>query len=91
VISDIILFESLYETLLNTHLCVVQIGKNINLDKYDSKRFTKYISSYKLYDAINEDITFFTTKSYDGKIWEFKDKFLKGDYILNTSGIHTKI
>lgn len=91
VIGSGVLFGTLYKILTNTEFCLVQVGKKVNLEKYDPNRIKLYQSSFKLYQKINEKILYPTTYSYDGKIWEFKNEFKDGDYIWNTAGIHDKI
>jgi hypothetical protein len=91
VVGSGVLFGILYKILVNTHFCLVQVGKNIDLHDYEMSRITMHVSSYRLYETINVDIPYATTKSYDGKIWEFCDKFQAGDYIWNVAGIHDKI
>uniref|UniRef100_A0A6C0C5J5 Tryptophan synthase beta chain-like PALP domain-containing protein n=1 Tax=viral metagenome TaxID=1070528 RepID=A0A6C0C5J5_9ZZZZ len=81
------LFGTLYKILSNTHFNIVQVGKEIHTDE-NQDRITLYKSSYPLYSAINTEIPYPTLKSYDGKIWEFADKFINGDYIWNVGGVH---
>ena len=85
-----VLFGILYKILINTYFCLVQIGKDIDLDGYDMSRIKLYKSSYRLYDTINAKIPYSTTTSYDGKLWEFCQDFQNGDYIWNVAGIHDK-
>jgi hypothetical protein len=80
------LFNTLYKILLNTHFNVVQVGKEIHTDEVN--RITLYKSSYPLYSPLKVEIPYPTLKSYDGKIWEFADKFVDGDYIWNVGGVH---
>lgn len=89
VVGSGILFGQLYKILTKTHFLLVQVGKDVNLDLYNKNRYTLYKSSYKLYKQINIKIPYFTTSSYDGKVWEFCDKFMNGDYIWNVAGSHT--
>ena len=91
VIGSGVLFSVLYKILTNTYFCLVQVGKNVNLDKFDKTKLTLYQSSFKLYTTINVKIPYPTTKSYDGKIWEFEKEFKSGDYIWNVAGVHDKI
>ena len=86
-----VLFSVLYRILSKTHFCVVQVGKEVNLSMYDQTRIILYKSQMKLYEAIKTDIPYATTKSYDGKIWEFESEFADGDWIWNVAGIHQKI
>jgi tRNA1(Val) A37 N6-methylase TrmN6 len=91
VIGSGVLFSILYKILINTHFCLVQVGKNVDLHDYEMSKITIYKSSYRLYETININIPYATTKSYDGKIWEFCNEFQTGDYIWNVAGIHDKI
>lgn len=91
VIGSGVLFSVLYKILHKTHFCLVQVGKNIDFSDYDSKRITLYKSSYKLYQPIKYNVPYPTVKSYDAKIWEFRNNFLPDDYIWNVGGIHQKI
>lgn len=79
----------LYDILPKTEFHVVQVGKAVDVSKYD--RVTLYVSSYKLYQAYPGKIPYPTTKSYDGKVWEFSQHFKPGDYIWNTAGIHSLV
>jgi len=81
------LFNTLYKILLNAHFDVVQVGKEIHTDT-EQKRITLYKSSYPLYTPLKLEVPYPTLKSYDGKIWEFADKFVDGDYIWNVGGVH---
>ncbi len=86
-----VLFSVMYKILTQTHFCLVQVGKKVELDLYDGARYTLYVSSLRLYEPIKTPVPYATTKSYDGKIWEFESKFANGDYIWNVAGIHQKI
>jgi hypothetical protein len=85
------LFNTLYSILNETHFNVVQVGKEIHLTEEQKKRITIYKSSYSLYAPINMNIPYPTLKSYDGKIWEFSDKFSDDMYIWNVGGVHAII
>lgn len=76
-----------YHLLPKTHFMVVQVGKTVDVSAYD--RATLFVSSYRLYQPFKGKIPYPTTKSYDGKIWEFQEHFQPGDYIWNTAGIHS--
>ena len=91
VIGSGVLFSVLYAILVNTHFCLVQVGKEVDVSKYDPGRYTLYKSKSRLYEAVNAHIPYCTTKSYDGKIWEFESEFMSGDWIWNVAGIHQKI
>lgn len=91
VIGSGVLFSVLYTILTNTHFCLVQVGKEVDVSKYDSNRYTLYKSKSRLYEAVKAHIPYCTTKSYDGKIWEFESEFVNEDWIWNVAGIHQKI
>jgi 16S rRNA G966 N2-methylase RsmD len=81
------LYKVISSILTKTEFHVVQVGKQVQL----SGNVTIHVSSLSLYQVHNTRIPFPTTESYDGKIWEFADKFHSGDYIWNTAGVHMKI
>lgn len=89
VIGSGVLFSVLYKILSKTHFCLVAVGKAVDLSNYDN--YTLYTSTIPLYKSIGVNIGYVTTKSYDGKIWEFESEFKNGDYIWNVAGIHQKI
>lgn len=82
----------LQKLLPNTHFLGVQVGKKVYDDQiYDIKRFTLYVSSYKLFENYKHKVRYDTVQSYDAKIWEFvkeKKVGLDGDYIWNVAGSH---
>lgn len=82
------LFNIYFKLLPNTFFNLVQVGKKVELNEEHLKRTKLYVSSYKLSDQIKYKIPYPTTVSYDGKIWEFANEFLDGDYIWNVAGIH---
>jgi len=82
-----VLFRILYKILYKTHFQLVQTGKSFDISDYDQHRITLHISSYKLYSNLEAEIPYPTLKSYDGKIWEFRDKIKDGDYFWNVGKI----
>lgn len=82
----------LQKLLPNTHFLGVQVGKKVWDDQiYDIKRFTLYVSSYKLYENYKHKVNYDTVQSYDAKVWEFikgKGFGREGDYIWNVAGSH---
>lgn len=86
VVGSGTIFSVLYNMLPNTHFCLVQVGKKVDLEGYE--RYTLYTSTIKLYNEINVGIPYPTAKSYDGKIYEFDKHFKDDDWIWNTAGIH---
>jgi len=79
------LFNTLYSVLPETIFYVVQVGKELNVDK---ERVVIHKSTYPLYSAIKVKVPYPTLKSYDGKIWEFMNEFNDGDYIWNVGGVN---
>lgn len=88
VIGSGTLFSTLYKILPNTYFNLVQVGKDVDLNDYDPNRYALYKSKFRLYQNVDFKISYPTTTSYDGKIWEFRDKFCNDDWIWNTAGIH---
>lgn len=91
VIGSGVLFDVLYQLLTKTFFNLVVVGKDVNVENYDSSRIKLYRSTYKLYHPIDIKIPYPTTASYDGKIWEFQSAFQDGDYLWNVAGVHTKL
>ena len=85
------LLKTLYGLLPNTKFNIVQVGRPVDISSLDKNRVTLYVSGLPLYTKIDADIPYPTTKSYDGKIWEFSDKFENKDFIWNTAGIASNI
>lgn len=79
------LFSTLYSVLPETTFNVVQVGKELDVDK---ERVVMHKSTYPLYSAIKVKVPYPTLKSYDGKVWEFANEFNDGDYIWNVGGVN---
>lgn len=82
------IYNILFKLLPNTFFNLVQVGKKVELTQEQLERTKLYISTYKLSDPIEFKVPYPTTPSYDGKLWEFREKFEDYDYLFNVAGVH---
>jgi 16S rRNA G966 N2-methylase RsmD len=95
VVGSGTILSVLQKLLPQTHFLGVQVGRTIKDNEiYDKSRLTLYVSNFQLFEEDPNLKTDFynTTKSYDGKVLEFVEKYgSDGDYIWNVAGIHKMV
>lgn len=70
----------------NVFFNVVQVGRTVWKDLLDESRTKLYIAPQKFFDDIDEIPPYPTVLSYDGKVWQFVEKYGQdGDYIWNVA------